>query len=259
MRSPLPITYLGWSGFQIKANADTTVFIDPPPGTTISAFPNVIVLITHGHPDHVGGVSAWLQKNELPAALTIVGSPPLISYLRNKHSETAAQFHAISPGEDLMFAHGISVCAIEWTHMGHIPAELGNALSHLGGFLRHPFKTLGIAADALRGPPSAPMLGFCIRTGSENQLLYYGEGIHRNADRSEVHANIEALAPLVTMFAVEPEDIQQLPQILNDAGIRNAIIYEAHAGWRRHFDIGNVDLDQVCAMLAAAGISARTP
>ncbi len=259
MSSTLPITYLGWSGFQIEVNSDTTVFIDPPHGTALSSHRNVIVLITHGHPDHVGGISAWLQKNELPAAMTVIGSPPLIRYLGNKHSQTTAQFHAIAPGEDLMFAHGITVCAIEWTHMGHIPTEPGNALSHVGGFLRHPFKTLGIVAASLRGPPSSPMLGFCIRTGSESQLLCYGEGIHRNVSRSEVRANIEALAPLVTMFAVEPEDVPQLPRILNDAGIQNAIIYEAHAGWRRHFGIGNVDLDQLCATLAAAGITARTP
>lgn len=253
-----PITYLGWSGFCIELTPHQTILIDPPSRTAAPNTEAATILITHGHPDHVSGTQELLEA-ELPNPLTIVGSRELIAWLKKRYAKSNAIFHDVVPGQRLKINVDLTLTAISWNHMGHIPPEPGNAAKHISGFLRHPMKALGIAGNALFGAPWAPMIGFCIESNGAGSLLFYGEGIHRKTDLEDVQNNVQIHKPLRTFFAVEPEDLNCLACISAKARLDSVYIYEAHAAWRSDLGIGNVDLDQLAVDLTETGLDVRIP
>jgi len=66
--SDLKVRYLGWSGFQLS-KGDSSVVIDPFDKKS-GDLDGEVVYCTHGHPDHIGGVSTFLERNPNAILLT---------------------------------------------------------------------------------------------------------------------------------------------------------------------------------------------
>lgn len=59
--SDLTVKYLGWSGFQLS-KGDSSILIDPFEKKS-GDLDGKVVYCTHGHPDHVGGIPTFLDRN----------------------------------------------------------------------------------------------------------------------------------------------------------------------------------------------------
>lgn len=65
--SDLKVKYLGWSGFQL-CKGNSSILIDPFDKKS-GNIDGKVVYCTHGHPDHVGGIPTFLDRN--PDAILI--------------------------------------------------------------------------------------------------------------------------------------------------------------------------------------------
>jgi hypothetical protein len=236
------ITYLGWSGFRIRAPGGARIFIDPPKGAQPPEGGTNIILLTHGHPEHLGGALCHLRHGTGAGRTVVVASPALCRYLAARDVARAADFLPAEAGGRLRLADGVDVEVFGWRHMPLLPPGPGAALRHIGRVLAHPRIAWRIVAMAATGPGAGPLLGFRLRLENGAAVIAYGEGLHRRCALGEPAA-IGRRAPGATLLvAAEPEDAHVLPDLIAASGAARALLYEPHAEWRDAFSMPRADL-----------------
>lgn len=252
------LTYLGWSGFILDFPGAAPVFIDPPDDQAIALDRGIILLITHGHPEHVRGAANWLRNPARQGTARVVASPGICRYLKQQAGHGSAdgdRFHPASAGAGLDLP-GLAIDVFPCIHMPLLPPEKGGAITRIRQLARHPRLALSIVLSALRGPLlPGPVLGFRLRPDHGPDILFWGEGMHRGAGIEKIRQTAAGLPAEILIAAVEPEDEQLLPELIAATGSPVALPYEAHMPWRRGFGMGWADLDALSARLAAEGIS----
>ena len=225
----LQLCYRGWSGFEVRApGGRTSLLIDPAPGRAI-ADERAVILLTHGHPEHVAGALAHLRQRSR-APVTVIASASICRYLERRAAGREDRFMRVAAGHRLDVL-GWQVRAFGWTHMSLLPPGMLPAARYLATLLRHPRGLARMAWSDVRGPAHAPMLGYHVSAG-EARIVYYGEGLHRLTSR---HALEEALGPDpidALVFGAEPEDLHALPALLAGCEVGRAIAFEPHRPWR---------------------------
>jgi len=244
----LAVTYLGWSGFRIE-RAPHRVFVDPPEGTPFPADGHLTILLSHGHPEHVGGTRALVGQAERRVRITIAASPAICRHLA-RVSGRGVSFLPTRPGARLRLDEGLEVRVFEWTHLPLLPGGLKANLAHIRHLLSRPDLAWRIARAGLAGPPAGPMLGFGITLG-DRSLLAWGEGLHRFAAPWA-----DPMPPAIVLAAVEPGDEAAIPGLLRACGADAALLFEPHARWRDAFGMERADLEGLRARLERDGTRA---
>ncbi len=246
-KSELTLTHLGWSGFRIVFPEGTELYIDPPRGTVLPLDQETNFLITHGHPEHVAGTLAHICDPARSARMQVIASAAVCRYLR-KRSQHADHFQPCKPQQRVSIS-GLDIDIFKWRHMPLLPPGLKASLNHIRGLVSHPGLALKIITAGLRGPLPFPMLGFRIVSPQGSRVLVYGEGLHRLTDRAGARQIGIDLPAEILLVAVEPEDLDILPDLLNTIGTPAIGLYEAHRGWREAFGMPCADLDALASVL----------
>jgi hypothetical protein len=253
--APAPaLEYLGWSGLRVAGPGDG-LCIDPPEGTAMPLDRTLHVLITHGHPEHVGGTLAHLRNPARSGPVRGAAAAPICRYLRRHAARADDRFHACAPGERFDIA-GFRIDVFEWKHMPLLPPGIGPALHRLKMIAARPRLAARIVLAGLRGPWPFPMLGFRLTAPACPSILVYGEGLHRRTDTAQVERIRAALPADFLLAAVEPEDADVLPDLFRRIGATTVGLYEAHRPWREAFGMPLADLDALAATLASDGMRA---
>ena len=246
------LVWLGWSGFLVTGPGGAALYIDPPAGTTFPADRAAHILITHGHPEHVEGTRAHLRNPARTQPVEVAAGAGVCRHLRRHARHPADRLRVCAPQEHFELA-GFGVDVFSWHHMPLLPPGLGPKLAHLRALASRPGRALRIVLDGIRGPWPFPMLGFRIVPPGGERILVYGEGLHRMASADVVAAVGRELPADVLLAAVEPEDVDSLPELIARAGARQVALYEAHRPWREGFGMPLADLDALAAVLVRAG------
>jgi len=251
------IDYLGWSGFHIHHAGADHIFVDPPKGTAFPRDAEVTIFITHGHPEHLGGILDLIRKGTAGPGVRVMASPTVCRYLARQNLRTDVTFHAVKPGAQKILDPAIGIEVFEWRHMPLLPPGAGAAVRHVLHILRRWPDAWRVIKMSLRGPRGAgKMLGYLLRLKGDRDFIIYGEGLHRRTAIEQVAAIGQRAAGATLLVAAEPEDFAQLPQLVAASGASEAILYEPHRPWRDIFSLPHVDLTALQAAVAAAGVKA---
>jgi hypothetical protein len=248
----LELRYRGWSGFEVRAPGRTAVLVDPAPDREI-ADERAIILVTHGHPEHVAGSLAHLRKTSR-APVTVIASAPICRYLERRTAGREDRFLRVAP-RDRLEVLGWSVRVFGWTHMSLLPPGMLPAARYLATLLRHPRGLARMAWGDLRGPAHAPMLGYHVSAGAGG-VVYYGEGLHRLTSRRALEETLGPDPIDALVFGAEPEDVDALPALLAGHEVGRAIAFEPHRPWREDFGLPQLDAEDLVSRLSAAGLDA---
>lgn len=250
------LTYLGWSGFRIDRLDGSLLLIDPPAGVSIPTDRPQIILITHGHPEHLGGTRAILTGCG-SAAITVCASPEICKYLSRKTRGCNVTFKAARADECLTLADGLEVGIFRWKHLPLLPpGGVGPALAHLLALASRPLLAARIISAGIFGPRPDPMLGFRI-AGDGETVLAYGEGLHRLCTSADAALQARGCEGETLLAAVEPEDADHLPDLIRATKPGRVFLYEPHAKWRNAFRLPRADLGTLAASLQHYGIETR--
>ncbi|NOZ42177.1 MAG: hypothetical protein GXP02_03290, partial [Alphaproteobacteria bacterium] len=186
------IAYLGWSGFHLQRPAGPHIFIDPPKATIFPGNSAVIVFITHGHPEHLGGVMDLVAGdletgNNSGHGVTIIASKTVCNYLEDRYRPDNVNFIAVSPGQQQALTAGIGFEVFQWRHMPLLPPGLWPAVRHILSMIRKFRAAARIIKMSLNGPKGpGRMLGYRVQLSSDVTIVIYGEGLHRRCSVDDV-------------------------------------------------------------------------
>lgn len=254
------IKYLGWSGFYIHNKNDVHIYIDPPKGTIFPPDVKIIIFITHGHPEHLGGTLDYLKKLTIDDRAKIIASKTIITYFRNVCKCLKPEFLEVEPGQKFLLGPNFSFDVFEWQHMPLLPPGFGIAVGHILKILKNFPEAWRIIKMSLKGPLGpGRMLGYTLRLQDNKNIIIYGEGLHRRS-RIEDIATIGQRVPGATILvASEPEDAAQLPALIMKSGASDIYLYEPHRLWRDLFSLPHIDLKALKATLLSNGLNVTIP
>lgn len=241
-RGRLLIHYQEWSGCVAESSRPgefPLLAFDPAPGHLLPARP-LVILISHGHPEHVAGAAAHLSLARRPG-VTVIASRSVCAYLKKLSRNSADNFLAVKPGETFE-ACGLRFEIFTWKHMPLLPPGWMRKAVYLARLASDPHLLATIALQGLAGPKHGPMLGFRINEKNGAHLVYIGEGMHRETSRAALRACLGNCPVDVLLSAVEPEDCDVLPGLVSGLPIRNLLVFEAHRNWRDQFGLPQADL-----------------
>lgn len=254
----LRLEYQGWSGCIVNADGATrglpSIAFDPAPDATLGN-DVAIVLITHGHPEHVRGIERHVSKRDR-AVVHVLGSRSVCEYLKVRSCRPEDRFTEVSAGATVE-VDGWRIQVFTWKHMGLLPPGTREKLGHLARLLSNPLHFIRIGLDGLFGPSHSPMLGFRVEPIAEDSkpLVYFGEGIHRHTSPEELRAGLGPKRFGTLLAAVEPEDVDALPKILGEHRAFDLLSFEAHYAWRKSFGMPQLDPSELKERMKGAGVS----
>ncbi len=255
------LRYQGWSGLVVspRERADKPALVlDPAPEHELSS-ERLVVLLTHGHPEHIDGTLAHLARRGR-APITVVASAALCRYLMARAPERGDRFVPVSPGEEIE-VDGWTIRVFGWNHMPLLPPGAGKAARYVLTLMKRPKGLAKIVLGGVSGPPHGPMLGYSIRErGEASWLVYYGEGMHRQTTASELERVLGEDEIDALVFGVEPEDVEALPELLRGRRIervRHLVAFEPHRLWRASFGLPQLDGVDLVQRLGSSDSRAR--
>lgn len=247
------VTYLGWSGFDLRIPGASPVLIDPVAGRLIPDDEDICLIVTHGHPEHISGAAAYLAKSARTGCAAVFASPRVIRYLKRRSHNDGDRFHNCRPG-DTHIHDTLSIDVFACQHMPLLAPEKGEARRRLGQFAGNPRLAASIVGAVFRHPFPGPTLGFRLKTSKSAGILFYGEGLHRCASRDDIAKVAERFAGDTLIAAVELEDVAVMPELVSATAASAMVPYEAHLPWRKGFGMGWADLDALSSRLVEAGV-----
>ncbi len=255
MSGELTITYLDWSGFRIERQDQAAIFLDPPAKAALPGDRPLLILLSHGHPEHIGGTRNYLSQMGSKAQATIIASDSVCRYLARHTRASGVVFKPARPGDHLRLNDDVSVNVFRWKHLPLLPPGVMPSVRHIAHLLSNLSLAARIAWAGVTGPRAEPMLGFHLFLGGW-EVLAYGEGLHRKCNKI-----VEGQGALgtVALAGVEPGDEAAMVKLIRASAAGETILYEPHAKWRDAFGMPRVDLGLLQTDLRAQGIAARVP
>ncbi len=255
--SDLKLTYLGWSGFRFSWPGKPQILIDPPDVNRIDREQETLLLLSHGHSEHVAGTLKYLADTSRVAPVTVLASPPVCIYLKCRYGRKDDRFISCLPG-DVKTLFDLRIDVFNWQHMPLLPSGLRPIIYYLSRLIRHLGFTLKVIRSGLKLLKVGPMLGFRLVPKNGPRLLLYSEGLHQHTSKVEVKETGRLLSAEVLLFAVRQEDTQAITELVSAIGIPVAIPYEAHRFWKKGFGLPIADIGNIAINLKNRGISTLT-
>lgn len=252
--SPISISYYGWSGFRIEPDHKREILLDPTEDMQPTKGVETIVILSHGHPEHVAGTMKMITDGNREQEVAVIASPAICRFLEKRSKHAKDTFYPSHPARGLR-VHDIDIEPFEWRHMSLLPPEITTAIHHLGKILTHPFKALQIIRNGWGGPPFEPMLGYRITPPEGPSFLFYSEGLHRKTRVEEIEYVSNHLPADVLIAGIEPEDISVYPDLVKQLAIPQVIPYQPHLPWRKGFGMAEVDMHNFCETLDKNGFT----
>ncbi len=255
MNQPLKLctlTYLGWSGFLLRYPGANAVLFDPPDQKNIPKHEDVSILLTHGHPEHIAGTASYLSDQRRTGKADVFASPVVCRTLKRRNAKRTDQLHPCHPGRTYRIGE-VSADVFLTHHMPLLPPERGEGLRRLAQVIGNPRLAASIVRDVIRFPLAGPLLGFRTSAPGWPRVLFYGEGLHRCTAREEVERVGTKLPNDLLITAVEPEDVDILPELIEAIRAPAVVPYEAHAPWRQGFGMPCADLGAFSSTLENRG------
>lgn len=247
------IAYMGWSGFRIDRPDGSLILVDPPAKVPIPSDRTLYVLITHGHPEHLGGAKGLLAR-AATAPMKICASPGVCRYLSHRKPKRGVTFIPADEGRHLQLAKDLAVEIFPWRHLPLLPpGGVAPAFAHLLALSSRPVLAARIIRAGVLGPRPDPMLGFRINSNGDT-IIAYGEGLHRLCASAEAATRARGSGRETLLAAVEPEDADQLPELICATRPGRVFLYEPHALWRDAFQMPRADLDALGDALSQRGV-----
>lgn len=242
------IQYFGWSGILLE-HLNTVVavdlFGDAVGWDSIPDAMPIVLCATHGHPEHCGSLRRLLSEAGASAQrddVHLVSSPKVVSYLQRFASLPPANWHSVEHSQRVTIGD-LSLRVFDWRHMPLLPPGLGPKVEYAVQLLRHPVDFVRIGTSSLTLPHSAPTIGFYACFSDGLRVLNYAEGLHRLTDRREVEWVASEMPADVLLFAVEPDDTEDIPRWIDILQPSEVYIYEAHRPWRDLFHLPYLNLE----------------
>lgn len=255
------LRYQGWSGLFVAPRVDPKapeLVFDPAPDEELPER-ELVVLLTHGHPEHIQGAIAHLARRDR-APITIVASAALCRYVMKHAPERGDRFVPVAPGEEVRVS-GWTLRVFAWDHLPLLPRGPLKAARYVLKLMKRPSGLAKIVLGGVSGPPHEPMLGYSVREDAESSwLVHYGEGMHRETRPEELarvlgQGDVDAL-----VFGVEPEDAEALPELLcgkRIENVRHLVAFEPHRPWRAGFGLSQLDGSSFVRALGGGDADAR--
>lgn len=253
MTEAMQITYLDWSGFRIARPDKSLIILDPPAKANLPDDQPLLIFLSHGHPEHLGGTRNYLLRAGAKAQATIIASAAVCRYLSRFVKGDGVVFKPVRPGDQVRLSDDARVDVFRWRHLPLLPPGLMPSVRHIAHLLSNLSLAAKIAWAGLKGPRPKPMLGFHLFLGGW-EVLAYGEGLHRHC--REIVTGRGALGT-VMLAGVEPGDESAMAALIRASAASETILYEPHAKWRDAFGMPHVDLGALQSALTAQGIAAR--
>lgn len=145
--SGLKVRFLGQSGFQLSKD-DSSILIDPFDAKS-GDIDGDVVYCTHGHPDHVGGITKFMVRN--PVAVLVANEQVAKQFKAYSNRTVIAKnggnyIHGAWEFRFIQLRHGI----LRDMNMGVIISNKGDSFGHLGdtvtydGFYHERLDTIAI-------------------------------------------------------------------------------------------------------------------
>ncbi|MBT5187026.1 MAG: hypothetical protein HOH19_01690 [Kordiimonadaceae bacterium] len=254
------IKYLGWSGFCIHNNDDTHIFIDPPKGTYFPPEVKIIIFITHGHPEHLGGSLDRIKQNVIGGRTRIIASKTIVTYLKGICQCSNVEFFKVKPEQRFILTPYLSFEVFEWQHMPLLPPDFGVAVLYILRILKKFREAWRIIKMSLNGPLGpGRMLGYTLHLLGNKNIIIYGEGLHRQSCVEDISAIGHRVPGATLLVASEPEDTNQLPTLVMASGASEIFLYEPHSPWRDLFSLPHIDLHALKRTLLSKGLNVTIP
>lgn len=241
-RDRILVRYQNWSGCLVQGSgldAFPLLAFDPAPGHSLPGQAKII-LISHGHPEHVAGAAEHLSLDRRDQ-VTVIASPSVCFYLKKRSQNPGDLFHPVGAG-DGFDVPGLRIEVFAWSHMSLLPESWREKARYLFKLAGRPIRLASIALRAVGGPEHGPMLGFRVITSRGCLLVYFGEGLHRRTSQACLQKGLAGAGVHVLLSAVEPEDCHFLSSVFSAFPIRNILAFEAHRIWRDQFGLPQADL-----------------
>lgn len=185
------IKLYGWSGFSVEAGG-SLMFFDPYLDFEVAEDKNVrFICVTHGHPDHVLGIPAMVERS----GATVLASEKICRFLRKKCGVAPSCLQPVLPGQAIEIA-GFKTTVFSWRHqrINYRKHLLGDGI--VSGI---KFAYNGI----FHSPSFAPPQGFFISVPGYKTVLNYGEGFNYNMVEEEVKALGREFRPDIVVAGAE--------------------------------------------------------
>ncbi len=251
----IELSYLGWSGFRLTWPDGPQVVLDPPDATSLRPDQETWLLLSHGHPEHVAGAISHLGNEARTAPVTLVASAPVCRHFERRYGRANDRFLPCQPGQAVSLP-GLSIDVFSWSHMRLIPPGFKAALQHVCQVASSPGLAFRIIRKSFWGPKAGAMLGFRLVPEGGPRILWYSEGLHRLTGADQARRTGQQLESEVLLFAIEPEDLHMITELLDAVGSPVVIPYEPHRRWREGFGMEVVDLVQLVEELQGHGLRA---
>ncbi len=252
----MDIQYFGWSGVTIR-HANTLVgfdlFGDAVTWEKLEPADTTILCLTHGHPEHSGSMRQFLSRPDGQSRLMtthVVSSLPVVQHVTQGTMLPSSHAHEIKNRQNAAVS-GIQITAFTWKHLPLLPPGILPKIDYFFHLISHPLNFVQIGMSSLSLPTNAPTLGFHLIFPDGQRVLNYAEGLHRLTDRQEVDWVARHLPADTLLLAVEPEDVEAIPQWLELLQPSSVFLYEAHRPWRELFRLPYLDLNSYADQLAA--------
>ncbi len=249
----MDVHYFGWSGVALQHGEmliGFDLFGEAVTWDTLPDVAEIILCVTHGHPEHCGSLRQLLSDRDARLDwVHVVSSPTVIDHVTRGVQIPTDQLHPIEKNGTVTI-NQTHITAFEWKHMPLLPPGLDRKIDYVAHVLRHPLELARIGTSGLRLPMNAPMLGYHVALEDGPRVLNYAEGVHRLTDQREVEAIARQYPSDMLMFAVEPEDVEVIPRWIELLSPSTVILYEAHRPWREMFGLPYVDLEEYAARLS---------
>jgi len=252
----IELSYLGWSGFRLTWPDGPQVVLDPPDATSLRPEQETWLLLSHGHPEHVAGAISHLGNEGRTAPVTVVASAPVCRHFERRYGRAKDRFLPCQPGQTVSLPN-LSIDVFSWRHMRLIPPGFKAAFQHVCQVASSPGLAFQIIRKSLWGPRAGAMLGFRLVSKGGPRILWYSEGLHRLTGADQARRTGQQLESEVLLFAIEPEDLHVITNLLNAVGSPVVIPYEPHRRWREEFGMPVVDL--ACLVEELQGHGLRAP
>jgi L-ascorbate metabolism protein UlaG (beta-lactamase superfamily) len=227
------VRYLGWSGFLVESEAVRIAVDphwsswDPSPEPPWELPPLDLLLVSHGHRDHIGDVGRLMELH--PGARLAAGRE-LIDWAEAEWP-IAGRTDRL-PDDGAVRLGDVEVTAWGGVHVGEGFGPQARAFAHY--IRRRPRSALRLVKAAVLDRRPARIDSLLLRVDGRS-ILHASETLHRGTERRRWRRQVEGCAPDLLLLGVEPKEERAALAAGREVQAIRTCAFSPHLRTRRHF------------------------